>query len=64
MVILDEMPKTGQFVMIWQHNGVIWSETRKWEDGKLWYFLEGVDEWNIYVDGKNSMNNIKYVVTA
>ena len=50
--------------MIWQHNGVIWSETRKWEDGKLWYFLEGVDEWNIYVDGQNSMNNIKYVVTA
>ncbi len=32
---VSKMPTEGQFVIIWEYNGLPWSDTVKWEDGGL-----------------------------
>ena len=64
MVILDEMPISGQFVMVWKFEGSIWSETLKWEDGRLWHYLESIDEWDVYIKCNDLIQDVKFVVTA
>lgn len=32
MILVNEMPKSGQFVAVWEHNGNIWSGTYYWDD--------------------------------
>ena len=64
MEILDDMPLGGQFVMVWKFEGSIWSETLKWEDGRLWRYLESIDEWDVYAKGNDLIQDIKFVVNA
>lgn len=33
MILVNEMPKSGQFVAVWEYNGNIWSGTYYWDDG-------------------------------
>lgn len=35
MILVNEMPKSGQFVAVWEYGGSIWSDTFCWEDDKL-----------------------------
>ena len=40
------MPKKGQFIAIWVHNGVLWSDTLKYsDDGLLYRFSTTADDW-------------------
>jgi hypothetical protein len=32
---LNEMPKEGQFVVVWEYHSKIWCDTLKWVDGEL-----------------------------
>lgn len=35
MKAVKEIPLTGQFVAVWEHNNLPWSDTLEWKDGKL-----------------------------
>lgn len=36
--IQKECPKEGQFIVVWKHNGELWSDTCRIIDGKVeWY---------------------------
>ena len=34
MKIVNEVPTDGQFLAIWKHDGVVWSQTYRWIEGK------------------------------
>lgn len=44
---VNEMPKSGQFVVVWVYNGKLWSETWRWNDGVVEIFIENAttEEW-------------------
>lgn len=44
---VDEMPKQGQFVAVWEYNGKMWSETYKWENEILYIYSSSKDGWRI-----------------
>jgi hypothetical protein len=39
------MPKSGQFIGVWCYNGVIWSDTYKWEGRFLKEYNNQEDDW-------------------
>lgn len=46
MKSVNKAPDTGQFVAIWQHNGVLWSGTYRWgDDGLLEEYNCGDDDY-------------------
>lgn len=55
MKLVTTQPTSGQFVAVWEYNGVLWSDTYMWEDGKLYQYApdcEGSeDEWLEVSDG-------------
>jgi hypothetical protein len=42
-VIHDEMPKSGEFVAVWQYEGMLRSDDMIWEGDKLFYWLFNED---------------------
>ena len=47
MILVNEMPKSGQFVAVWKFKGRIWSDTYKWEDGILYEWSERDGGWRV-----------------
>lgn len=46
MILVNEMPKSGQFVAVWTNEDGIWSDSYMWEDGKLMeYDINDPDGW-------------------
>lgn len=45
MILVKEMPTSGQFVAVWEHDGVMKSAHYQWYDGKLFYWWDACDEW-------------------
>lgn len=45
MILVKEMPTSGQFVAVWEHDGVMKSTRYQWYDGKLFYWWGSCDEW-------------------
>lgn len=43
MILVKEMPTTGQFVAVWEYGGNIWSNTFCWDEWKLLCYVS--DEW-------------------
>jgi len=41
---VSEMPTSGQFIMLWEFNGVVWSSTVKIEGGIEYIYNENDDE--------------------
>lgn len=41
MKIVTEMPKQGQFVMLWFYAGVMWSCTSRYNEGQQQMYLHG-----------------------
>jgi hypothetical protein len=39
------MPKSGQFVVVWEYNGKIWAETTKVSKGKVKIYDVRKDKW-------------------
>ncbi len=46
-VMHNEMPKSGEFVAVWQYEGMLRSDDMIWEGGKLycWQFNEETTEY-------------------
>lgn len=42
---VNGMPKSGQFIGVWDYKGVIWSDTYKWQDGVLKEYYDHEDDW-------------------
>ncbi|AFQ97164.1 putative phage protein [Aeromonas phage Aes508] len=42
---VNEMPKNGQFVVVWVYDGKLWSETWRWNDGVVEIHDIAFDEW-------------------
>lgn len=42
---LKRMPKSGQFVAIWMHNGEPWSNTYKWFGKDMFVLDYNTDKW-------------------
>lgn len=38
MILVKEMPTSGQFVAVWEYEGILNSGDCKWEDGKLFWW--------------------------
>lgn len=47
---VSEMPTSGQFVMIWEFHGAVWSSTVKIEDGIEHIYNEDDDEFVSVID--------------
>lgn len=62
MKILEEMPKSGQFIQIHMHNGAIWSTTYRYIDDRLNRY--SISEDNFIEDNLdlNPKTNYKYIV--
>lgn len=41
---VQEMPTKGQFVAMWEYDGVLWAHTYKWEGKTLFRYDQGPDE--------------------
>lgn len=53
MILVKEMPTSGQFVAVWEFNGEVWSDRYQWDKGGLmeydpdsreWYILYGITD--------------------
>lgn len=42
--VADKMPEKGQFVVIWENNGRLWSTILQGRDGELYEFSDEHDE--------------------
>lgn len=45
MILVKEMPTSGQFIAVWKFKGHIWSDTYKWGDGILYEWSDRNTEW-------------------
>lgn len=68
MKIIDEMPKTGQFNVMWVYKGVPYAETWRWNDQTVEIIIDvpsGDDQWitnDCYYEGGYSALELMYVV--
>ena len=58
--ITREEPKTGQYVAMWEHKGVMWSETFKWVGGTLFIYDNPDGEW-VTASGSFSKLDLLYI---
>lgn len=57
MMQVDEMPSSGQFVAVWEHDGELWSDVLKWRDGELFsYSKTGPDGFECEEDADFYLN--------
>jgi len=45
-----ELPETGQFVLVWDYDGKVWSDTFKWCDSHLLHYAGYSDGWGQAVE--------------
>ena len=45
MRIVKTRPKTGQFIVVWEHAGELWCQELKWVNGDLCAFDAVVSDW-------------------
>ncbi|MCK5612539.1 hypothetical protein KAR91_62285 [Candidatus Pacearchaeota archaeon] len=64
MKIVDEHPTEGQFIAVWEYDGVIWSEVRRWNNGKLEAYYDPIYEEEPWRGTDPSINQLpeKYIV--
>ena len=48
MILVNEIPKSGQFVAVWEYGGTVWSDTYCWDEWKLLVYVE--DGWRCTID--------------
>lgn len=64
---VNEMPKNGQFVVVWVYDGKLWSETWRWNKGVVEILMDDVtaEEWRTndgyYDDGYEDLE-LNYIV--
>lgn len=67
MKIINEMPKSGQFNVMWLYKGLPFAETWRWTDGVVEIIIETIedDRWvtnDCYYDNGYSSLELMYVV--
>lgn len=45
MILVKEMPTSGQFVAVWEYYDVLYSNSYMWEEGNLVEYNEDIDHW-------------------
>ena len=60
MKIVDEMPKSGVFIIVWEDPNKIASIDVEWVNGELWYFMGPRCHFN--TEDLPAGVNIKYIV--
>lgn len=45
MILVKEMPTSGQFVAVWEYGDVLYSNSYMWEDDYLVEYNEEQDQW-------------------
>lgn len=65
MVLVNEMPKNGQFVAIWKNskNGDLWCDTLKWKGGVLHEYINDTDEF-VEVFDDSHLKDAKYIISV
>lgn len=64
---VNEMPKNGQFVVVWVYDGKLWSETWRWNNGVVEILMDDVtaEDWRVndcyYDDGYEDLE-LNYIV--
>lgn len=64
---VNEMPKNGQFVVVWVYDGKLWSETWRWNNGVVEILMDDAtaEEWRTndcyYDDGYEDLE-LNYIV--
>lgn len=64
---VNEMPKNGQFVVIWVYDGKLWSETWRWNGAVVEILIDDAttEEWRTndcyYDDGYEDLE-LNYIV--
>ena len=64
---VNEMPKNGQFVVVWVYGGKLWSETWRWNKGVVEILMDDAtaEEWRAndyyYDDGYEDLE-LNYIV--
>lgn len=43
--IVYEMPSSGQFIMVWEYNKLIWSQVFRFDGNKLQNYISEKDLW-------------------
>lgn len=50
--LLDKIPESGQFVVVWIHDGETWSDTYQHDnDGELMIYISESDDFEYFTDG-------------
>lgn len=47
MILVKEMPTSGQFVAVWTDENGIWSDSYMWENGNLMEYISDQDVWDV-----------------
>lgn len=64
---VNEMPKNGQFVVVWVYDGKLWSETWRWNNGVVEILMDDdtAEDWRVndcyYDDGYEDLE-LNYIV--
>ena len=45
MILVNEMPTSGQFVAVWEYDGKLYGDAYKWEEDYLVEYNEDQDLW-------------------
>ena len=47
MILVKEIPTSGQFVVVWTNENGIWSDSYMWENGNLMEYISDQDVWDV-----------------
>lgn len=64
MKLSKDMPKSGQFVQVWEYEGKVWSTTLRWVEGVLFSYTEGECTFDVApgFDGEDDALDYSYIV--
>ena len=60
MILVKEMPTSGQFVAVWEYGGNVWSDTFCWEDYNLLCYVSNGWERSLDVGFLRGLTGVAY----
>ena len=63
MILVNEMPKSGQFVAVWEYDGTLYSDSYEWEEDYLVEYNEDQDLW-LSICSDSHLKTAKFLVKA
>lgn len=61
MILVKEVPTTGQFVAVWEYGDVLYSNSYMWEDDYLVEYNEEQDQW-LSIYGNDHFKGAVFIV--